>query len=230
MNIFARLLICFVASAAFAQTKAVTFTVITANSAAHPPAPNHIRAILSSEDNSEHIDTLKIKFFPNSSQFVLRGEHGLLTWFSYTDPPTDKKKAFIEADQTSFGALLYRNTLYVCTPDRPQHSLPVINELLASAKADSLGEADAQSIALLMAKCSNTLQVYGDPQSTLKSAQERIQKVASPPATTTVNGDIKVEFYSWSALPDGAISKWTFLYRANRLLTVARSKAGGPGF
>ena len=224
MNIFLSLIIWCLASDAFAQTRSVTFTVITADSPARPHAPNHINALLSSKDDSEHINSLKIKFYSNPSKFVLKGESGLLTWFSYTDPPTDKKKVCIEADQTSFGALIYRNTLYVCSPDRPQQSLPVINELLASAKVDSLEESEAQSVALLMAKCSNTLQVYGDPQSTSESAQKRMQKMASPPSITTVNGDIKVEFYSWSALPDSAISKWSFTFHANRLLMVARTE------
>jgi hypothetical protein len=213
-------LLCALASSGLSQTKSEIFTIITDSSAA--PAPKHIRGVLSAEDTSAHIDTQKIRFYPGILKFVFRDEDGILTWFSYTNPPKDKKRISIEADQTSFGALLYRSTLYVCTPDQPQQSLPVINDLLASAHAGSLKEVEAQSIALLMAKCSATLQVYGDPQSTSESAQRRMQKVASPPVTTTVNGDIKVEFYSWSALPDGAISKWSFLFRANRLLTVGR--------
>jgi hypothetical protein len=66
------------------------------------------------------MDTLKIKFHPGTVNFVLRDKDGLLTWFSYTNPPKDKKRISIEADRTSFGALLYGKTLYVCTPDRPQ--------------------------------------------------------------------------------------------------------------
>ena len=86
-------------------------------------------------------------------------------------------------------------------------SLPVINELLSSAKAGSLRDTEAQSIALLMAKCSETLQVYGDPQRISESTQKRMQKVASPPTNRMVDGDISVEFYSWAALPNGKISK-----------------------
>jgi hypothetical protein len=222
MNFRVILLLCAFASSGFSQTKAVTFTVITDASAAHSPAPEHIRAVLPMEDTSAHINSRKIRFYPGGSKFVFRNAEGLLTWFSYTSPPKNKKRVYIEADQTSFGALLYRNTLYVCTPDQPQQSLPVINALLASVHADSLNELEAQSVALLMAKCSDTLQVYGDPQSTSEAAQKQMQKVASPPITAAVNGDTKVEFYSWSTLPNGAISRWSFLFRANRLLTVDR--------
>ncbi len=224
MKLFTCLLLCLAATAGFAQDRVATFTVITDTSAAHSSAPKRIRAVLAAQDDSEHIDSLKIKFYPGASKFHLNGENGLLTWFSYTNPPKDKKRINVEADQTSFGSLLYRNTLYVCTPGHPQQSLPVINEFLKSVDATPLTKADAQAVALLTAKCSDTLQVYGDIQSTSQSTQALMQKVASPPVTTMVDGDIHVEFYSWSALPDGAISKWSFLFRADRLAAIARTE------
>jgi hypothetical protein len=222
MRLFTIAVLCAVATLGLAQTKTETLTIITATSAAHSQYPKHIRAVLSAKDDSVHIDTRKIKFHPGPVKFAFEGQDGLLTWFSYTNPPRDRKRVFIEADQTAFGALLYRSTLYVCSPDRPQESMPVINALLASATASPLSETDAQSISLLTAKCSDALEIYGDPQSSSESAQRRLQKVASPPITTTANGEIKVVFYSWSALPDDAISKWTFRFRANRLLSLDR--------
>ncbi len=223
MKIFITFLLFVFVSSGGGQTRIATFTVITSASDAHSAAPKHIRAVLPAEDNSEHLGTLKIKFYPEALDFVLNGKSGLLEWFSYTNPPKDKRRIFVEADQTSFGSLLYRNTLYVCQPGQPQQSLPVINQLLASTLSGSLTKIDAQSVALMLAKCSDTLQVYGDPQSTSEPAQKRMQNIASPPVSTMVDQDVRVEFYSWSALPDGTISKWTFLFRANRLLTVTRT-------
>jgi len=222
MRLFVAFAFCTVATLGLAQTRTETFTVISATSAAHSQFPKHMRAVMSAEDDSEHINTLKIKFHPDFRSFAFNGRDGLLIWFSYTNPPRDKKRVSIEADQTSYGALLYGKTLYVCAPNRPQKSLPVINALLASAKAAPLSEADAQSISLLTAKCSDALQVYGDPEPSSESAQKRMQKVASPPVTTTANGDITVVFYSWSALPKDAISKWSFCFRGNRLWSVDR--------
>ena len=228
MRLFTIAVLCVVATLGLAQTKTETFTVITAASATQWQYPKHLRAVLSANDDSLHIDTRKIKFQPNPLRFVFEGQDGLLTWFSYTNPPSDRKRVFIEADQTAFGALLYKNTLYVCAPNRPQGSLAVINAFLASAKADPLSEAGAQSISLLTAKCSDALQIYGDPQASSESAQRRMQKVASPPLTTTMNGEIKVVFYSWSALPDDAISKWTFHFRENRLMSLDRIGISQP--
>lgn len=228
MRLFTIAVLCAVTTLGLAQTRTETFTIVTATSGTHSQYPKHIEAVLSAKDDSVHIDTRKIWFHPGSLRFAFEGQDGLLTWFSYTNPPSDRKRVYIEADQTAFGALLYKNTLYVCAPHRPQESIAVINALLASAKADPLSEADAQSISLLMAKCSDALQVYGDPQSSSKSAQKRMQKVASPPYTTTGNGEIRVEFYSWSALSDDAISKWTFHFRANRLLSLDRIGISQP--
>jgi hypothetical protein len=222
MKMLPSLLISCFACTVFAQTKTVTFTVVSAGSAAVSSAPKHIRAVLSTEDDSEHVDTLKIRFYPGPSKFVVAGQEGLLTWFSYTNPPMDRKRVFVEADQTTFGGLLYENILYVCTPNQPQKSLAVINQLLASVGSSHLSASDAEAIALLLAKCSNTLQVFGDPQSTSEDAQRRMEKIASPPTSTRVDGEIHVDFYSWSALPTDAISKWSLVFNAHSLVKVDR--------
>ena len=101
---------------------------------------------------------------------------------------------------------------------------PVMNALLSSVSSVSLTEAEARSIAFLFAKCSDTLQIYGDDKAAFISAeaQQQMEKIAKPPTSENRNGDISVVFYSWSALPAGEVSKWTFLFRGNEVVSVKR--------
>ena len=84
-------------------------------------------------------------------------------------------------------------------------------------------------MALLFAKCSDTVQIYGDEQSSSEDAQRRMQAVAVPPVVKTLNGEISVVFYSWSALPVGEISKWSFLFRAEQIVSVRRDPVSETG-
>jgi hypothetical protein len=99
-----------------------------------------------------------------------------------------------------------------------------MNALLSAISSESITEAEARSLAILFAKCSDTLQIYGDDKPSFFSAeaQQKMEKVAAPPASENHNGDISVVLYSWSALPAGEVSKWTFLFRGNEVVSVKR--------
>ena len=102
-----------------------------------------------------------------------------------------------------------------------------MNALLSAISTESMTEAEARSLALLFAKCSDTLQIYGDDKPSFFSAeaQQKMEKVATPPVLENHNGNISVVFYSWSALPAGELSKWTFLFRGNEVVSVKREPA-----
>src|SRR5258707_14521112 len=144
MKINKALLLCLVSHIAFAQTKFVEFTVVKTDPVSDKYASSHVKAVLPKGEGPQSHESRKIRFYPRPVPFTFRGAHGLLTWFSYTNPPKGRKTVFVEADQPSFGSLLYRETLYVCASSSPQSSVPVINELLASAGSNPLTEEEAR--------------------------------------------------------------------------------------
>jgi hypothetical protein len=204
---------------AFCQTESVTLKVSSSKSASgRKTGLESVKAIFPNKQADKHE---AIKIYSNSESFTLRNRSGRLVWFSFTRPGIRGARVSIEADQAVFGALLYDQTLYVCAPESAQASLPVINKLLFSeVDPKPLTQAESLTVALLTAKCSNTLQVYGDPHASLGSAQDRMQGVAAPPVVSVTAMGTQVVFYAWSALPVGEISRWTMAFGPNNLAKV----------
>jgi len=217
------LFLCMAASG-FGQTDSTELTVLRDSSVVDEHVPKHLTAILPKGEQGNTEEFRKIRFYRQRLPFEFRGAKGVLVWFSYTNPPKDRRTVFVEADQTTFGSFLLQNHLYVCSFRSIQSSVPVMNALLSSVSSAPLTEVEARSMALLFAKCSDTLQIYGDDKPSFLSteAQLKMEKVASPPASENHNGDISVVLYSWSALPAGEVSKWTFLFRGNEVVSVKR--------
>lgn len=224
MRIGMTLLLLVVGSPLLAQNEAVELTVVRTKVLAQETSGSHLKAIFPKGEEPQTGESKQIKLYPRPVPFELRGVQGELTWFSYTNPPKDKRVIYTEADQTTFGSFLFRDHLYVCSWRSIQSSVPVMNALLSSVSSESLTEAEARSLALLFAKCSDTLQIYGDDKPSFFSAeaQQKMEKVAAPPTSENHNGDISVVLYSWSALPAGEVSKWTFLFRGNEVVSVKR--------
>ena len=223
------LLLCMMVPCAVAQTNSVELTVVHADAPPKGVTSNRVKAVFPNGEGPPVNKPRKIKYYPRPVPFEFRGAEGELTWFSYTNPPKDKNTFFVEADQPILGSLLYRGKLYVCSSSSAQSSIPVINALLSSASSASLTEDEARSMALLFAKCSDTVQIYGDEQSSFEDAQKRMQNVAVPPVVRALNGEISVVLYSWSALPVGEISKWSFLFRAKEIVSVRRDPVSETG-
>lgn len=230
MKIPITLLLCFVGPSLLAQNKSVELTVVRPDTSVQSNFKSHLLAILPYGEEPRSSRSNKIKFYARPVPFELRGKQGMLTWFSYTNPPEDEGRFYTEADQPVLGSLLYEDKLYVCSSRSIQSSIPVVNELLSSTGSEPLTKAEALSIALLFAKCSDTVQIYGDEKSSFFSeeAQEKMGKVAVPPVAKTVNGQIAVTFYSWSALPAGEVSKWSFSFQGNQLAKVRREPISVP--
>lgn len=224
MKISLALFFCMTAASGFAQTDSAVLTVLSDSAVADKHLPKRVNAILPKGERGNTDEFQKIRFYRQRLPFELKGANGVLAWFSYTNPPKDKRAIFVEADQTTFGSFLLRDRLYVCSLRSLQSSVPVMNALLSSVSSVSLTEAEARSIAFLFAKCSDTLQIYGDDKAAFISAeaQQQMEKIAKPPTSENRNGDISVVFYSWSALPAGEVSKWTFLFRGNEVVSVKR--------
>lgn len=222
------LLMCLVAPAVFAQTDSVKLAVVRAETTGDEKMPDYLEAILPKGQRSETDKSEKIKFYPRSVPVELRGRKGALVWFSFTNPPKDKKTFYVEADQNVFGSILFGHKLYVCSLLSIQSSVPVINEFLATLNSDPLTEDEGRSMALLFAKCSGTLEIYGEGKSS-EDVQKLMQKVAAPPVAAALNGGISVVFYSWSALPVSEVSKWTFHFQGKEIVSVTREPVSETG-
>jgi hypothetical protein len=218
------------AAAGVAQTDTVDLTVLRNNSADVKHIPKHLEAILPSGMTGKPDESRQIEFFTQMIPFEFRGADGIVVWFSYRNPPKGKGWHHAEADQPTYGSFFYRRKLYVCSLGSIQSSIPVINELLSSGNRSPLTEGEARSMALLFARCSETLQIYGDTPHISDEAREQLKGLASAPTARTVDGNVQVTFYSWSSFPVSRANKWSFVFRGTKIVSVDREPISNVGF
>ncbi|HYG98736.1 MAG TPA: hypothetical protein VD837_06355 [Terriglobales bacterium] len=194
MKIATTILLLIVTSPLFAQTEAVELTVVHTNTLTGGDFDHHLTAIFPKGEEPHTGESRKIRLYPRPVPFELRGVQGKLTWFSYTNPPEDSSVIYTEADQPTFGSFLLRDHLYVCSWRSIQSSVPVMNALLSSVTSEPLTEPEVRSIALLFAKCSDTLQIFGDEKPSFSSAeaQKQMEKIATPVVSELRDGNICV--------------------------------------
>lgn len=207
---------------ASAQVRNSALTVVDRGSIPVRDIPQKIQAIVPLEGMPDGIESRTISFYSRTVPVEIMGAKGLLAWFSYTHPPKQKMMVSVEADQPTFGSVLYNRKLYVCPQQSPSASIPVMNRLIASLGTESITDGDAISLALAMAKCSSTLYIFADPQGASKEGDDRMRSVASPPKVKRVKGNVQVEFYSWAPLPQGEMSRWLITFEEKAVREILR--------
>jgi hypothetical protein len=169
----------------------------------------------------------KIRFYHWSLPVNLARNQAQLAWFSYTNPPKDKRMIWADADMPVYGGFIHHETVFVCSPISAEASTPVLNAFLHSMAVKTLNGSEAREFALLSAKCIGATQIYGDSKRISDDVgRELLAKVAAFPTVETAENQTKVVFYSWEALR-GSVVKWSFVFGPQQVVSIHEEEVEG---
>jgi len=215
-------LLVIVTACAYAQGASIRLHVVHRFSFADEVAEGSVLAVFPEDEQAKAIETRRIIIHPHPREVDIGTTKSLLVWFSYTNPPTNKREVQGEADQPDFGALLSDRTLYVCSRRSPKLSVPVLNQYLRSALSGRMSEKDARSTAVLLARCSEHLQVLDETTPELDGLREQLVKIGHLPTVVPTSDGFLVTFFTWTGLPQGEVSKWSIQMKGKLIADVKR--------
>ncbi|MBZ5555394.1 MAG: hypothetical protein LAO21_22015 [Acidobacteriia bacterium] len=216
------LLFVIVTACAYAQGASIRLHVVHRFSFADEVAEGSVQAVFPEDQQPKATETQKIIIHPHPREVAIGKGKSLLVWFSYTNPPTNKHEVYGEADQPDFGAVLSNRTLYVCSWRSPELSVPVLNQYLRSVLSGRMSQKDARSTAVLLARCSEHLQVLDETTPELDGLREQLVKIGHLPTVVATTDGFLVTFFTWTGLPQGELSKWSIHMKGRLIADVKR--------